>query len=121
MKVLLASLAAAGIALSCSAAFAQVDDSNDDSSAAVNPDQSFEGVDTDNNGGISWAEFSLAFTDITEEQFNMADADANGELSSDEFDTLVVATGSIEPMEPAEGPAAPNQSLTYVNPDDRDD
>jgi hypothetical protein len=89
MKNLLASLAVASLALSPVAALAQ------DAAAMASPDQTFLGVDTDRNGGVSWAEFNLIFTDYNEEQFNTADADGNGELSQAEFDGLALATGSI--------------------------
>lgn len=88
MKKILASLAVAGFALSPVAALAQ-------DAAISSPDQTFLGVDTDRNGGVSWAEFNLIFTDYNEEQFNVADADGNGELSQAEFDSLALATGSI--------------------------
>jgi hypothetical protein len=110
MKVLLATLAAAGIALSGTAALAQ--------SASVSTDRSFVGVDTDRNGGVSWAEFELIFTDINEEQFNAADLNKDGVLDEDEFGSLTVETGSILPA-----PALPNQpassgsSLTYTAPE----
>jgi hypothetical protein len=88
MKNLLASLAVAGLALSPLAALAQ-------DAAAVPADQTFVGVDTDRNGGVSWAEFTLIFTDYNEEQFNTADLDKNGELSQEEFDSLAISTGSV--------------------------
>jgi hypothetical protein len=89
MKKILASLAVAGLALSPVAVMAQ------DAAAVPAPDQTFLGADTDRNGGVSWAEFSLIFTDYNEEQFNTADLDQNGELSQEEFDSLALATGSI--------------------------
>jgi len=88
MKNFLAALAVAGLALSSTAVLAQ-------DTSAVDPNQSFTGVDTDRNGLVSWAEFSLIFTDYNEEQFNTADIDGDGQLSSEEFDNLVLATGSI--------------------------
>ena len=89
MKNLLASLAVAGLALSPVAAMAQ------DAAAVPAPDQTFLGVDTDRNGGVSWAEFTLIFTDYNEEQFNTADLNADGQLSQEEFDSIVLSTGSI--------------------------
>src|SRR5262245_15829957 len=88
MKKILASLAVAGLALSPVAVMAQ-------DAALQSQDQTFLGVDTDRNGGVSWAEFNLIFTDYNEGQFNTADADGNGELSQAEFDSLALATGSI--------------------------
>jgi hypothetical protein len=89
MKKILASLAVAGFTLSPAAALAQ------DAAAVPAPDQTFLGVDTDRNGGVSWAEFSLIFTDYNEQQFNAADLNADGQLSQEEFDSIVLATGSI--------------------------
>lgn len=87
MKIILASIAAAGFALASGAALSQ--------SASVTGDISFAGLDTDKNGGVSWTEFSLVYTDYTEEQFNSADVNGDGELSLEEFDSLALATGSI--------------------------
>lgn len=111
MRVLIASLAAAGLALSASAAFAQ-------DTGAINPDESFFGVDTDRNGLVSWAEFNLVYDDYTETQFDQADADSDGSLSQMEFDSLVVSTGSIRTLPapsvvPSEGDV---RSLTYADP-----
>src|SRR5690554_4684619 len=106
MKTFLASLAVAGLALSTGAAFAQ-------DVGTLPAGQDFASVDTDRNGGVSWAEFSLIFTDITEEQFNTADADGNGELSPEEFDTLNISTGSISSgMSDDAAPADSAKSLT---------
>ena len=110
MRILLASLAAAGLVLSAGAVQAQ-------SSAAISTDQSFLGVDTDRNGNLSWAEFNLVFTDVSEEQFNQADASGDGLLSQDEFDGLQLSTGSIQSIAPAlVQPQAPGSSLTYTAP-----
>ncbi len=114
MKILLATLAATGLALSSSAVFAQ-------DTSALNPDMSFTGVDTDRNGSVSWAEFNLIFEDdYTEEQFRQADLDGDGELNAEEFDSLVIATGGIAPA-PMPAPVVPteemNRSLTYSDPD----
>jgi Ca2+-binding EF-hand superfamily protein len=103
MKIVLAALAVAGLAFSSTAVLAQ-------DMGAVNPSQTFTGVDTDRNGTVSWAEFSLIFTDYTEEQFNAADLDGDGQLSAEEFDGLVLATGSIA-TDPANLPGT-GKSLT---------
>jgi len=110
MKILLASIAAAGLALSTGAALAQ-------QTAVINPDASFEGIDTDRSGDVSWVEFALIFEDAyTEEQFELADLDASGGLSEDEFDTLVVGTGSIGRSD-EQVPSAPQslESLSTFN------
>jgi hypothetical protein len=107
MKILLTALAAAGLALSSGAALAQATSSLGDN---------FEDIDTDNNGMVSWAEFSLVFTEITEDQFNTADSDGDGFLDAEEFDSLTLETGSVD------APTAPevvpdNRSLTYWDTD----
>lgn len=81
MKKTFVSLAALGLAFAATAAIAAVGD--------------FPTTDTDRNGTISWTEFGLVFPDVTEEQFRAADADGNGELSTEEFDTLAGTTGAI--------------------------
>jgi hypothetical protein len=104
MKILLTALAVAGLTVAPVAVLAQ--------SASLPMDQTFESIDTDNNGMVSWAEFSLVFTDITEDQFNTADSDGDGFLNEDEFDSLTLETGSIDaPTAPAVVPD--NRSLTY--------
>ena len=107
MKILLASLAVASLALS-SAALAQ-------DTGAILPDQSFSGVDTDRNGMVSWTEFSLVYTDINEMTFDAADLDGDGFLNEDEFSSLVVSTGSVNRPASTGVPAA-TQSLTYEPP-----
>jgi long-subunit fatty acid transport protein len=112
MRILLATLAVAGLALSAGAVQAQ-------SASAGGPDQSFVGVDTDRNGAVSWAEFNLVFPDVTEEQFNQADISGDASLSLEEFDTLQLSTASVPSMAPAPAPVqtAPGASLTYSTPE----
>lgn len=57
----------------------------------------FTSVDTDANGGISYAEAVVAWPDLTEEAFAAADLDGNGELSAEEYDALVAAAASATP------------------------
>ncbi|WIY52689.1 hypothetical protein O9Z70_14715 [Devosia sp. YIM 151766] len=52
----------------------------------------FASVDTDANGGISYAEAVLAWPDLAEEAFAAADIDGNGELSAEEYDALAGAS-----------------------------
>ena len=106
MKILLTALAVAGLSVAPVAVLAQ---------SASLPDQTFESVDTDDNGMVSWAELSLVFTDITEEQFNTADADGDGFLNEAEFDSLTIETGSIAP--PAPAVVQDLHSLTYSGAD----
>lgn len=108
MKIILASLVAAGLALSSGAALAQT--------ASITGDTSFDGLDTDKNGLVTWTEFSLVYTDYTEEQFNQADANGDGSLSIEEFDSLALSTGSIRPINPADPAPVDNNSLTYSPP-----
>lgn len=51
----------------------------------------FVAVDTDANGGVSYAEALVAWPDLTEEAFAAADLDGNGELSSEEYDAFATA------------------------------
>lgn len=109
MKKILASLAVAGLALSTGAAIAQ-------DAAALPEASTFTGVDTDQNGTVSWAEFSLVFPDVNETQFNSADVDGDGLLSEDEYATLAISTGSVGGGDASDGdttgPGNLNQSLT---------
>ena len=107
MKKILASLAVAGLALSTGAAFAQ--------EAAIADPSNFTGVDTDRNGTVSWAEFSLMFPDVGEDQYNTADVDGDGVLSEDEYATLAISTGSVGGGDESDGDTTGpglNQSLT---------
>jgi hypothetical protein len=91
MKILVTALAAAaGLALSTGAVLAQ-------ETSSIAPTGAFEDVDTDDNNLVSWTEFQLVFDDINEQQFNSADADGDGYLNADEYDSLVLQTGSITP------------------------
>ena len=74
MKKALLPLAALGLALSSTGALAVLED--------------FMGTDTDKSGMVSWAEFSLLYPDVSEQEFQTADLDDDGELSRDEFDAL---------------------------------
>lgn len=62
---------------------------------------SFADVDTDGNGELSFAELQVIWTDLTQEEFNAADADGTGGLTPDELNTLQPATLPA----PAEVPA----------------
>ena len=72
--VLIASVAAFGLA---APVFAQ--------------DTTFADADTDMSGGLSLAEVQAIAPDVTSEGFNAYDADADGELNEDEFDTWKMA------------------------------
>jgi hypothetical protein len=89
MKIAMTALAAAaGLALLAGPALAQ-------ETSSIAPTGAFDDVDTDDNGLVSWTEFQLVFTDISETQFNTADADGDGSLNPQEYDSLVLETGSI--------------------------
>jgi len=51
----------------------------------------FASVDADVSGGVSLTEAQVAWPDLTEDAFTAADADANGELSAEEYAALVSA------------------------------
>ncbi|MED5548325.1 MAG: hypothetical protein VX529_03120 [Pseudomonadota bacterium] len=72
--VLIASVAALGLA---APVFAQ--------------DTTFADADTDMSGGLSLAEVQAIAPDVTSEGFDAYDADADGELNEDEFDTWKMA------------------------------
>lgn len=77
-KIILSSLVVLGLS---SAAFAQ---------AATD----FATVDADVSGGVSYEEALVAWPDLTEDAFKSADADANGQLSAEEYDALVAAAAA---------------------------
>lgn len=109
MKRILVPLAVAGIVLSGTAAMAQ--------SVALN--SGFDALDTDRSGGISWAELSITNTDVTEEQFNLADANGDGVLDPLEYEAISLSTGSISPIPSRGGDVPPAaQSLTVETDDD---
>lgn len=60
---------------------------------------SFAEVDSDATGELSFAELQLVWTDLTQTEFDTADADASGGLTPDELNTL----------QPAALPATPAQ------------
>lgn len=70
--IILSSLVVLGLS---SAAFAQ---------AATD----FATVDADASGGVSLTEAQAAWPELTEDAFKVADADASGELSAEEYATV---------------------------------
>lgn len=101
-KLMLASLAAAGLLIS-GGAFAATDDA------------AFKGVDTDHNAQVSWPEFQLFYPDSNEQQFKNADANGDGWLDLDEFNVVALSTGSIRGTPPSgdgEGAGPSTDSLT---------
>ena len=48
----------------------------------------FTAVDADASGGVSFAEASAVWPELTEDAFKVADADGNGELSAEEYATV---------------------------------
>lgn len=79
-------LSLAVLGLSATAAFAQTP-------------TNFADVDTDATGELSFAELQAVWTDLTQSEFDTADADASGGLTPDELNTL----------QPAALPATPAQ------------
>lgn len=107
MKKTFVSLAALGLAFATTGAIAAVTD--------------FPTADSDRNGYVSWAEFNLLYPDVTEEEFKSADANGDGQLSLDEYDTLIVTTGSVSAAPPLADETQPiPQSLTWTDPDELD-
>lgn len=49
---------------------------------------SFTDVDTDANGELSFAELQVIWTDLTQDEFDGADADASGGLTPNELNSL---------------------------------
>lgn len=60
---------------------------------------SFADVDTDASGELSFAELQVVWPDLTQVEFDTADANGSGGLSADELNTL----------QPAALPATPAQ------------
>jgi hypothetical protein len=84
MQKLALSLAVLG--LTATAAFAQTP-------------TSFADVDTDANGELSFAELQVVWPDLTQEEFDTADADTSGGLSADELNSLQPATLPATPAQ----------------------
>jgi hypothetical protein len=74
-------LGLAVLTLSAGAAFAQ-------------SDTSFDSLDQDTSGELSFGELKIAFPDITQEAFDAADADKSGGLNSEELDALGKGTST---------------------------
>ena len=62
----------------------------------------FADVDGDANGELSFAELQLVWTDLTQGEFDGADADASGGLSADELNTLQPAALPATPAPPVQ-------------------
>lgn len=54
----------------------------------------FATVDADASGGVTFEEAVVAWPDLTQEAFTVADTDGNGELSAEEYDALVAASAA---------------------------
>lgn len=54
-------------------------------------DTTFADADTDMSGGLSLAEVQAIAPDVTSDGFDAYDADADGELNEDEFETWKMA------------------------------
>lgn len=79
-------LSLAVLGLSATAAFAQTP-------------TSFADVDADASGELSFAELQLVWTDLTQQEFDAADADASGGLTPDELNTLQPAAVPTTPAQ----------------------
>lgn len=67
--------------------------------AAVAQDVTFESVDTDGDGQVSFEELQTILPAVTQEDFAILDQDGSGALSPDEFNVLL--TPPAAPAEPA--------------------
>lgn len=68
---------------------------------------SFADVDTDANGELSYAELQVVWTDLTQAEFDAADADASTGLSVDELNSLQPPTAPATPTPPTPPAEAP--------------
>jgi len=69
---------------------------------------SFADVDTDGNGELSYTELLVAWPDITQSEFDVADVDLSGGLSANELNSLQPANMAIPaPAAPAASTAVP--------------
>jgi hypothetical protein len=82
-------LSLAVLGLSATAAFAQTP-------------TSFADVDTDTNGELSFVELQVAWPDLTQAEFDTADIDKSGGLSTDELNSLQPSALPATPDAPAE-------------------
>jgi hypothetical protein len=87
MNKLILSLAALGLA--AGAAYAQ--------------ETSFESLDADANGELSFEEITVAWPQLTQEQFTAADLDVSAGLSADEV--AAVQSAAAATTAPTEAPA----------------
>ena len=103
MKILtLTTLAALG--LSATVAFAQTP-------------TNFADVDTDANGELSFVELQVAWPDITQAEFDAADTDLSGGLSTDELNSLQPAALTGAPTtEPTMTVTPGTESLSTPTP-----
>ncbi len=78
------------------------------STALAQTPTSFADVDTDGNGELSFAELQLVWPDLTQAEFDAADADTSDGLAVDELNTLqpasVPAPAEGAPLDPATTP-----------------
>lgn len=64
----------------------------------------FADVDSDGNGELSFVELQVVWPDLTQEEFDAADADMSGGLSPDELNSLQPAAVSAPPAAPDMAP-----------------
>jgi hypothetical protein len=92
-------LSLAVLGLSATAAFAQTP-------------TSFADVDVDANGELSFVELQVAWSDLSQAEFDAADADLNGGLTADELNSLQPAAIPADPAATPAAPAAPPVPLS---------
>jgi len=71
----------------------------------------FESADTDMSGGVTLEEVQAIAPDVTSDGFDAYDADADGALNQDEFETWQMAN-----PEPAEEPEAETEEEATESP-----
>lgn len=70
--------------------------------AQQTPTPAFTTVNSDKSGEVSYGELQIVLPNVSQDQFNSADADKSGGLSETEFATITAAgTGSLTTNPPA--------------------
>lgn len=56
--------------------------------SAAQADEKFSTMDTDKNGVVSWEEFQVGYPQMRKPAFDAIDADADGKITHEEWDTF---------------------------------
>ncbi|MET3927824.1 EF-hand domain-containing protein [Devosia sp. 2618] len=97
-------LSLAALALSASAVMAQTP-------------TSFADVDTDGNGELSFVELQVAWPDLTQQEFDAADADNSGGLTPEELNSLQPSAIPATPSGTLDAPAAAPTDVSPGTPE----